>query len=252
MKYNHVAKYCRTNQQLCARCGDNHHFEAYTNLLDKPKYCNCKGEHLATSPDCPNHKEQMMKMQKLVNQYTSPSKPTSATVPHLLSLNDFSSLPNNPQPLQDGIIDELVHVLTSKMEKIIEETTNRIFKTLHQKIKKLDKTISKFENLIQQDNDDSDSESDSGKEIKVLKEQKITTQQQQSSTAAAGTTKKYNNKKKSTTATATTTSNDVSKKAPIKPKPRLKSAAERTYSFDSSLDYTAMNNKDLKPNNEHG
>jgi hypothetical protein len=24
LKYNHVAKYCKTKQQVCARCGDNH------------------------------------------------------------------------------------------------------------------------------------------------------------------------------------------------------------------------------------
>jgi hypothetical protein len=135
MKYNHVSKYCRTKQQVCARCGDNHRVEACTCANEKPKCCNCKGVHLATSPDCPDYKEQEKKINKLVNQYTStPSSTTTTTVPHLLNSNEFPALPNNQQRIPDGIIDELVNLLTSKMEKIIEDATNRIFKTLQQKI----------------------------------------------------------------------------------------------------------------------
>ena len=52
LKYNHVAKYCKTKQQICTRCGENHHIDACKAAKEVVKCCNCKGNHLATSTDC--------------------------------------------------------------------------------------------------------------------------------------------------------------------------------------------------------
>ncbi|CAF4117201.1 unnamed protein product [Rotaria magnacalcarata] len=57
LKYNHVAKYCKTKQQTCARCGDNHHIDKCKGTADIWKCCSCKGSHLATSNECPIYKE---------------------------------------------------------------------------------------------------------------------------------------------------------------------------------------------------
>ncbi|CAF2058131.1 unnamed protein product [Rotaria magnacalcarata] len=58
LQYNHVAKYCKTKQQKCTKCGDSHCIEQYTAANDAIKYNNCKGKHLATANDCPNFLEQ--------------------------------------------------------------------------------------------------------------------------------------------------------------------------------------------------
>ncbi|CAM4904635.1 unnamed protein product [Rotaria socialis] len=58
LQYNHVAKYCKTKQQICAKCGDNHRIEQCTAANDTIKCNNCKGKHLATANDCPNFLEQ--------------------------------------------------------------------------------------------------------------------------------------------------------------------------------------------------
>ncbi|CAF4683875.1 unnamed protein product [Rotaria sp. Silwood2] len=92
LQYNHVAKYCKTKQQVCSQCGDNHRIELCTAANDAIKCCNCKGNHLATSNDCPNYKEQHKRMLILINQYSSTSKPT-VTAPAIHDVNEFPSLP---------------------------------------------------------------------------------------------------------------------------------------------------------------
>ncbi|CAF3808978.1 unnamed protein product [Rotaria sp. Silwood1] len=260
LQYNHVAKYCKTKQQVCSRCGDNHRIESCTAANDAIKCCNCKGNHLATSNDCPNYKEQHKRMLNLINQYSSTSKPT-ATAPAIHDVNEFPSLPGMYQRqhehLHNDILDELINVLTTKMEKIIEETTKRLFKSLQQKIKKIEKTIASVESLV--NNDTSDSTSDSDEEIQILNDNNNKQQQH------AATTKKpmkQNNKQTTTpsdttsktpTTTNTTltqssiTTNDNTKKPTIKQKQTAKTS-KRNRSPNSSLDSTTMDNKDLKAN----
>ncbi|CAF2690591.1 unnamed protein product [Rotaria sp. Silwood2] len=262
LQYNHVAKYCKTKQQVCSRCGDNHRIELCTAANDAIKCCNCKGNHLATSNDCPNYKEQQKRMLNLINQYSSTSKPT-ATAPAIHDVNEFPSLPGmyqrQHQQLHNDILDELINVLTSKMEKIIEETTKRLFKSLQEKIKKIEKTIASVESLVN-DDDTFDQTSDSDEEIQMLNDNNNKQQQ------PAATTKKpiKQNNKPTTTSSDTTsktptttnttltqssnTSNDNTKKPTIKQKPTAKTS-KRNRSPNSSLDSTTMDNKDLKANN---
>jgi hypothetical protein len=97
---------------------------------DAVKCYNCKGNHLATSKDCSHYREQEKKMLNMVNQYTSSSKPITTT-PTLHDCNEFPSLPTMSQRLQDHLqndfFDQMINVLSSKMEKIIETTTSRLF-----------------------------------------------------------------------------------------------------------------------------
>ncbi|CAF4993394.1 unnamed protein product, partial [Rotaria socialis] len=115
LQYNHVAKYCKTKQQICAKCGDNHRIEQCTAANDTIKCNNCKGKHLATANDCPNFLEQEKRMLNLINQYSSTSSPTT-TSPLLHDSNEFPSLPNMYQRqqglLQNDILDELINLLT--------------------------------------------------------------------------------------------------------------------------------------------
>ncbi|CAF1476924.1 unnamed protein product [Rotaria sp. Silwood1] len=130
LQYNHVAKYCKTKQQICARCGETHRIEQCTAASDLIKCCNCKGSHIATSNECATYKEQEKRIKNLVNQYSSPNTPTTSA-PAIHDLNEFPLLPNLLQRQQEHIhnelFDEIINVLSSKMEKIIEETTSRLF-----------------------------------------------------------------------------------------------------------------------------
>ncbi|CAF2052803.1 unnamed protein product [Rotaria magnacalcarata] len=90
LQYNHVAKYCKTKQQICAKSCDNHRIEQCTAANDAIKCNNCKDKYLATANDCPNFLEQEKRMLNLINQYSSTSSPTTTT-PLLHDSNEFPS-----------------------------------------------------------------------------------------------------------------------------------------------------------------
>ncbi|CAF4932082.1 unnamed protein product [Rotaria socialis] len=94
-------------------------------------------------------------MLNLINQYSSISSPTTTT-PLLHDSNEFPSLPNMHQRQQ------------ARWKKIIEETTKRLFKSLQQKIKTIEQTISSVETLINDDTISSSSLSDSDEDIQIV------------------------------------------------------------------------------------
>jgi len=236
LKYNHVAKYCKTKQQACSRCGDNHQLDKCSCPADVLKCCNCQGNHLATSQECPQYQEQEKRMKSLVNQYSSTRKPTTVA-PAIHCLDQFPLLPNSQHQqigsLQNGIIEELINVLTSKMEKIIEETSIRLFKTLNKKIQKIEKYLSSLEIASTKDTDDSDSDDDN--ETQIITNKKNEKQQQKD------TTKQIKN--------PPTTTNNTTTKQPSKPKATTKTTTKRIRSPNTSMESLTTDIKDLKTNN---
>ncbi|CAF4005241.1 unnamed protein product, partial [Rotaria sordida] len=103
----------KQNSRYCARCGENHRIDQCTATNDVLKCYNCKGNHLATSKECINYKEQEKRMQNLINQYSTQSK--STTAPDLYVLNEFPSLPNifqrQQEHLHKGLFDEIINVI---------------------------------------------------------------------------------------------------------------------------------------------
>jgi len=145
LQYNHVAKYCKTKQQVCARCGDSHRLDQCTAANDTFKCCNCNGNHLATSFECSKYKEQENKARNMVNQYASTSKPTPQA-PALHSASEFLPLRSPLQSLQQqqlptDFLEKIISALSSQMEKIIEETTSRLLSSFQQKIEQLEKAF---------------------------------------------------------------------------------------------------------------
>ncbi|CAM4834488.1 unnamed protein product [Rotaria magnacalcarata] len=264
LQYNHVTKYCKTKQQICAKSGNNHRIKQCTAANDAIKCNNCKGKHLATDNDCPSFLEQEKRMLNLINQYSSTSSPATTT-PIIHDSNEFPSLPNMYQRqqglLHNDILDELITLLTSKMEKIIEETTKRLFKSLQQKIKKIEQTISSVETLVNDDATSSLSFSDSDEDVQIVntkdKKQPTTTttkpkkQINKPTTASAATTAKPTTTTNTNTNTNTTstqssiTTNDSIKKPTPQAKPTAKTS-KRNRSLDSSQDSTIMDTKDRK------
>ncbi|CAF4644067.1 unnamed protein product, partial [Rotaria sp. Silwood2] len=242
LKYNHVAKYCKTKQQICARCGETHRLEQCTAVSDVVKCCNCKGSHIATSSECATYKEQEKRINNLVNQYSSPNIPRTSA-PAIHDLNEFPSLPNLLQRQQDHIhnelFDEIINVLSSKMEKIIEEATSRLFQTLLKKIKKIETFIETHDNNVKGaltiSDSDSEEESQVAKHIKNKQKQKVAITKLTTSTT-------------DTSSKPTTTSNVTSSKPPRKAKEGSK-PAKRVRSPNSSLDTSTFDSKDLKTSN---
>ena len=50
--------YCKTKQQVRARCSDNRRMDQCTVASDAVKLYSCKGNHLVTAKDCSHYREQ--------------------------------------------------------------------------------------------------------------------------------------------------------------------------------------------------
>jgi len=259
LKYNHVAKYCKTKQQICAKCGDNHRMDQCTVASDAAKCYNCKGNHLATSNECSLYREQEKRMLNLINQFSTSSKPVT-TAPAVHNTDEFPPLPNlfqqQKELLQSSLFDDILNALTSKMETIIEQATSRIFKALQKKISKLEKFIGNDTNS----NNDTDnininsnknnntkdddalmvSDSDSNEDGLVLKHIKNKQKQRAETTKLTTSVINTSAKPKTTTLSSSTTS---------KPIPKQKSkSTKRAHPPNSSLDTSTNHNKDSKTN----
>jgi hypothetical protein len=82
MRFGHVAKYCKAPSSICARCGDKHSIEQCSNTNQKLCCSNCKGEHFATSKDCPLYKkQQQQRIHQTIDRYTTASK-SAPTAPN--------------------------------------------------------------------------------------------------------------------------------------------------------------------------
>jgi hypothetical protein len=246
LKYNHIAKYCKIKQQVCARCGDNHRMDQCTVASDAVKCYNCKGNHLATSNDCSHYIEQEKRMLNLINQYSTSSKPVTHA-PAIYNTNDFPPLPNvfqhHKDLIQNSLFDDILNALSIKMKTIIEETTNRLFKSMMQKIKKIEKSITNYNKNNEDDDALSISDSDSNEEGQVVKH--IKNKQQQKAAAA---TAKVTTSSNVTTAKPAATTNTTTLKPSQKQKETTK-ATKRVRSPNSSLDTSTNDNKDSKTNN---
>lgn len=233
LKYNHIAKYCKTKQQTCSKCGDNHRADQCNVSDDKVKCCNCNGNHVATSIDCSSYQEQEKRVKKLINQYASANHNNAPQPPLLHSNNDFPPLPSTIRP---DFINEIINVLSTRMEKIIEETTQRIFSTLQKKVDKMEKALARVRSeAVELTVSDSDSEDVESAVQKYIREK------QQAN--AVGTTITST---PATTTTSTKTNNKQTTKQ--KSKETKNPNQKRARSPNSSFDTATASNKDPKIN----
>ena len=146
LQFGHFAKYCKAQQQRCARCGDNHQTNRCQNADQKPKCCNCQGEHAATSKECPVYKEREKRAKEIIIRYTCPTKPkTTSTLLDIDSTEEFPALRSRDLDRTDGLLADwltaTVKKLTEMMERMVEETTNRLIKSFTDKINELTKNL---------------------------------------------------------------------------------------------------------------
>ena len=224
LQYNHIAKYCK-NKQICPRCGDDHKADQCKITDDKVKCHNCNGNHSAISNVCPKYQEQEKRVKKMINQYTSSGNTAQASPPTTYTTNNFPSL---PQAMNPDFFNEIVNALSSKMEKIIEEATQRLIMPLQRRIKKLEKALSRT-NVEKDVLSLSDSET-SCEESEVIKHIRARSQRRNeaATTASAVTT--------DPTTTTTTT----------KPKKKRTDQSKRQRSLNASFDQSPITRKDLK------
>jgi hypothetical protein len=143
LQYGHVAKYCKSQQQVCARCGNDHRLDQCPNENQVPQCLNCKGNHFATSTDCSKFKEHQQRLQKTIDQYST-SINYQKTVPNMNNLDDFPTLPNPSHKDHSQIEreqEQTIEHLTETITTIVEKATERIFDFFSRKFELLTKSI---------------------------------------------------------------------------------------------------------------
>jgi hypothetical protein len=145
-KYGHAAKYCRADNQICSRCaGTNHKYDDCPNTNKQPICCNCRGEHTATSPDCPKYIQYQQRIQRTIDQYSSSTKQTKTSQMQL----NWNINEEFPVLKSANNIDQMriIETLTEKIMVVIEQATRRIFETLNQNFEILTDQLSKKLNI---------------------------------------------------------------------------------------------------------
>ncbi|CAF2127837.1 unnamed protein product [Rotaria magnacalcarata] len=148
-------------------------------------------------------------MLRATQQYSTFSSQTTVTPYNINSLVDFPMLSSNSQQglntSSNNLIDTLVNILSMKMEKIIEATTNRLIKSLHQRISKIEKTLAAVDSMMDVASTETsdDSMADSDNEIHVINVQHNVQQHATQKTATSATS--------NSTPQQHTTANDIKK-----------------------------------------
>ena len=128
-KFGHLAKYCKSANQICSRCGEtNHKYDNCQNKNKTPICSNCEGDHVATSMDCPKYKEFQRKIPKTIDQYSTSSKGPSASL-----VNNNWNDPKEYPTLKPIMESEHISTITEQIITIVEQATQRIFDSLNKK-----------------------------------------------------------------------------------------------------------------------
>jgi hypothetical protein len=112
----------------------------------------------------------------MVRQYTEQHGHTQ-TPPSIYDKNEFPSLPQSA--VNQNSLDNLIQLLCSKMEKIIEETTSKILQTMSNKIAKIEKALAIHDNDTELMSTSTDSEEECEVVEHIRKSQKQQPQQEE-------------------------------------------------------------------------
>lgn len=128
-KFGHILKYCKTDNEVCARCSGQH---ATTECQSNTTKCsNCHSDHQATSKECPTYIEQQKKLKRTIEEFTTPIQ----VIAPFTSFNDYPQLSTETQKSRIGPQE----ILTTKLDTIADQlkATNELVQNLTTTISQL-------------------------------------------------------------------------------------------------------------------
>ena len=263
LQYNHIAKYCKTKEQVCSKCGEKHHLDKCTAAPEACKCLHCKGNHLATSEECSKYKEQEKRLVNAVNKYSTTATNKIGQSCNINSTNDFPSLPTttNQRPFnwtENDMFNELIKTLTEQIKQMIEEKTTQLMAAINKRLLKIERIVEEVEDLSESETrvSSSDSSSDSEdnqisvKEV-IAKAKQARQKQQRTSSLPSAIEREITTAKNNTTARKkpTTTNEAATSKTTTKKKEKekeTKAQSKRARSPNSSFEVNATTNKGQK------
>lgn len=260
LQYNHIAKYCKTKEQVCSKCGEKHHVDKCNAAPEACKCLHCKGNHLATSEECPKYKEQEKRLVNAVNKYSTTATNKIGQSCNINSTNDFPSLPTtttSQRPFswtENDMFNELIKALTEQIKQMIEEKTTQIMGAINKRLTRIEKIVEEVEDLSESETKVSSSDSTSDSEndqfsVKavIAKAVQARKQHQRTSSLPSAVEREITTAKNNTTARPKpTTTNEASTSKTNNKKKEAKPKLKRNRSPNSSFEVNATTNKGQK------
>ena len=171
LQYGHVSKYCKKPNQTCAHCGENHHQEKCEKTDNAPKCCNCQGQHLATSTNCPKYQEQQRRITETINKYSSTgSKQNALKTTTTTDERHFPTLAPSQTPppteINAQFIPQLISTVTDALLSVFREATKQMLEEISQKVENL------FERIMYRQSNRSERDSTAEKVNEIEKSKK--------------------------------------------------------------------------------
>lgn len=118
-KFGHILKYCKAENEICARCGEQH--STVRCESSTVKCSNCNGDHEASSKQCRTFIERQKKMRQTIEEFT---RPICQIQPPSTTQDEYPPLPS-AQSKNCSCSHESYEM---KFEKIAEQlkTTNEL------------------------------------------------------------------------------------------------------------------------------
>ena len=267
LQYNHIAKYCKTKEQVCSKCGEKHHVDKCTAAPEACKCLHCKGNHLATSEECSKYKEQEKRLVGAVNKYSTTATNKIGQSCNINSTNDFPSLPTttSQRPFswtEKDMFNELTKSLTEQIKQMIEEKITQLMAAINKRLVRIEKIVEEVESLdesetrVSSSDSSSDSENDqfSVKAI-ITKAQQARKQHQRTSSLPAAVEREITTSKNNTTVrpkptktneASTSKTNEASTSKTNSKKKEANTKLKRHRSPNSSFEANATTNKGQK------
>lgn len=115
LRYGHIAKFCK-NAQKCSVCTESHSYKECTKDIKEAICCNCNGNHIAISSQCPIKKKKIEEM-----------KIKTRTVPYseLFNEKSFPTLGSKPTLQLESLFnsEQFMSIIISTITKLITMKT---------------------------------------------------------------------------------------------------------------------------------
>ena len=259
LQYNHIAKYCKTKEQVCSKCGEKHHVDKCTAAPEACKCLHCKGNHSATSEECSKYKEQEKRLVSAVNKYSTTVTNKIGKSCNINSINDFPFLPTttSQRPVswtENDMFNEFTKSLTEQIKQMIEEKITQIMAVINKRLVRIEKIVeeveSSDENEIRVSSSDSSSDSENEQfsvKAAIAKAQQARKQHQRTSSLPSTVEREITTSKNNTTARPKpTTTDEASATKTNSKKKEAKTKSKRNRSPNSSFEVNATKNKGQK------
>lgn len=143
LRYGHIAKFCK-NRIRCSICGKDHSYKECTIAPTEATCCQCKGNHIAISAECPVKKAKIEENKNKIQKRSYADVLNEKSFPPLTSKNPAEQLKFLIQT------DQIQNILIQTLLTLISQNRNKESSITNENIKKVLLATIQSDNNIKQ------------------------------------------------------------------------------------------------------